>query len=146
VYGVRGGNFAKTMIRLAQERQQLTVIQDQRGAPTGAELLADVTALALHRVVPDGGQSLSGLYHLVAAGQTSWHDYAVYAIAQARRLRPDLAWKVKEIVPVASSAFKTTARRPLNSLLNTDRIQRSFGVCLPDWKTGVDRMLKEYLT
>ena len=117
VYAARGNNFAKTMLRLAAEREKLTVIDDQVGAPTGAELLADVTALALRQV----GQrpQCAGLYHLAAAGQTSWHGYASHVIAQARRLKPDLTWRVQEIQAVPSSAFQTAARRPHNSRLDT---------------------------
>lgn len=141
VYASRGNNFAKTMLRLAQEREQLTVIDDQCGAPTGADLLADVTALALRDI--QTRPSLAGLYHLSAAGHTTWHGYASHVIAQARALRPELPWKVQDIRPVASSAFQTAARRPHNSRLDIDRVQACFGVCLPRWQQGVDRMLTE---
>ncbi len=143
VYAARGQNFAKTMLRLAQEREQLTVIDDQVGAPTGADLLADVTAHALLqlRTRPE----LGGLYHLSAAGQTSWHGYAGHVIAQARALRPDLPWKIQGIGPVPSSAFQAAARRPHNSRLDCTRLQSAFGLRLPSWQQGVDRMLAEIL-
>ena len=143
VYAARGGNFAKTMLRLAQERERLTVIDDQHGAPTGAELIADVTAHAIRTAMQQ--PQVSGLYHLVAGGETSWHGYASHAIAQARTLRPDLPWKVGEIAPVPTSAFPTPARRPLNSRLNTQKLQQTFGLNLPHWQTGVDRLLAEIL-
>ena len=143
VYAARGGNFAKTMLRLAQERERLTVIDDQHGAPTGAELIADVTAHAIRTAMQQ--PQVSGLYHLVAGGETSWHGYASHAIAQARALRPDLPWKVGEIAPVPTSAFPTPARRPLNSRLNTQKLQQTFGLNLPHWQMGVDRLLTEIL-
>ncbi len=143
VYAARGGNFARTMLRLAQERERLTVIDDQHGAPTGADLIADVTAHAIRTAMQK--PELSGLYHLVAGGETSWHGYASHAIARARELRPDLAWKVGEIAPVPTSAFPTPARRPLNSRLDTHKLQQAFGLTLPHWQTGVDRLLTEIL-
>ena len=143
VYAARGGNFAKTMLRLAQERERLTVIDDQHGAPTGADLIADVTAHAI-RVVEQNPQ-LSGLYHLVAGGETSWHGYASHVIDRAREMRPEQAWKVGEIAPVPTSAFTTPARRPLNSRLNTQKLQSAFGLNLPHWQQGVDRLLAEIL-
>jgi len=143
VYAARGGNFAKTMLRLAQERERLTVIDDQFGAPTGAELLADVSAHAIAQVLRRAQDA--GLYHLVAAGETSWHAYASYVIAQAKLLRPDLKITADEIQPVASNAFVTAARRPLNSRLNTSKLQNTFGLKLPRWQEGVSRMLAETL-
>lgn len=143
VYSARGQNFAKTMLRLAQEREQLTVIDDQVGAPTGAELLADVTAMALRMLAQR--PELAGLYHLSAGGQTSWHGYAQHVIEQARALRPELPFKVREIKPVASSAFTTAARRPHNSRLDARRLQAAFELRLPEWQQGVDRMLQEIL-
>ena len=143
VYAARGGNFAKTMLRLAAERNRLTVINDQFGAPTGAELIADVTAHALHQVLrTEQGQ---GIYHLAAAGETTWHGYASHVIAMARQLRPELALTVQSIDPVATSAFPTPAQRPHNSRLNTAKLQHTFGLSLPAWQQGVDRMLAEGL-
>lgn len=143
VYAARGNNFAKTMLRLAAEREKLTVIDDQIGAPTGADLLADVTALALRQVSQQA--QCAGLYHLAAAGQTSWHGYASHVIAQARRLKPDLSWRVQEIQPVPSSAFQTAAKRPHNSRLDTRLVRSTFHLHLPAWQQGVDRLLAEIL-
>jgi dTDP-4-dehydrorhamnose reductase len=145
VYAARGGNFAKTMLRLAAERERLTVIDDQHGAPTGADLIADVTAHAIRHATAKPAADLSGIYHLVASGQTSWHGYASHVIAQARALQPAPALKVGEIAPVPTSAFPTPARRPLNSRLSTRKLQQAFGLVLPPWQQGVDRMLREIL-
>ncbi len=143
VYAARGGNFAKTMLRLAAERERLTVIDDQFGAPTGADLIADVTAHAIRASLQK--PALGGLYHLVAGGETTWHGYASHVIAQARLLQPGLALKVSDIAPVPTSAFPTPAQRPLNSRLNTHKLQQAFGLTLPPWQQGVDRMLTEVL-
>ena len=143
VYAARGGNFAKTMLRLAAERERLTVIDDQQGAPTGADLIADITAHAVRAACHQ--PALSGVYHLAASGQTSWHGYASHVIAQARLTRPDLPLKVQDIVAVPTTAFPTPAQRPLNSRLDTRKLQQAFGLVLPDWQTGVNRMLAETL-
>lgn len=139
VFGSRGGNFARTMLRLAQERERMTVVDDQFGAPTGADLLADVTAHAIHQARRDA--SLAGLYHVAAAGQTTWFAYATHVIEAARRAWPHGGLTVEELVPVASSAFPTPARRPHNSRLDSTRFESAFGLVLPDWQQGVDRLL-----
>ncbi len=143
VYATRGGNFAKTMLRLAQERDHLTVIDDQFGAPTGAELIADVTAHAIRQTL--GEEAHCGTYHLAAAGETTWNGYARFVLEAARALKPDLAIKAREVAPVPTSAFPTAARRPLNSRLDTTRLRDNFGLTLPDWQHGVRRMLAEIL-
>ena len=143
VYAARGGNFAKTMLRLAAERERLTVIDDQHGAPTGADLIADVTAHAIRQALQK--PALSGLYHLVASGETSWHGYASHVITQARCVRPDLALRVNEIAPVPTASFPTPAQRPRNSRLHTGKLQQAFGLVLPPWQAGVNRLLTEIL-
>ncbi len=145
MYAARGGNFAKTMLRLAQERDKLTVINDQHGVPTGADLIADVTAHAMRRVLNTQNISFSGVYHLVASGETTWHGYASHVIEQAKNIKPEAAWKVADIAPVPTSAFPTPAIRPLNSRLCTTKLQQAFGLVLPPWQQGVDRMLAEIL-
>ena len=145
VYAARGGNFAKTMLRLAQERDKLTVINDQHGAPAGADLIADVTAHAIRRVLNTQNLSFSGVYHLVASGETTWHGYASHVIAQAKVMKPDVMWRASEVTAVPTSAFPTPARRPLNSRLCNDKLQQAFGLVLPPWQHGVDRMLAEIL-
>ena len=143
VYAARGGNFAKTMLRLAQERESLTVIDDQVGAPTGAELLADVTAHALRQVLlrPQDG----GLYHLAAAGETSWNGYARHVIAHAEQAQTALKIVTRQVLAVPSSAFVTAAVRPHNSRLDTRSLQATFDLRLPPWQQGVERMLAEIL-
>ena len=141
VYAARGGNFAKTMLRLAKERDRLTVIEDQFGAPTGAELLADVTAHAIRDVLREPGKA--GLYHLVAGGETTWHGYACFVLEQARAAGVDLKAAPEAVDPVPTSAFPTPARRPHNSRLNTAKLQQAFGITLPHWQAGVARMLQE---
>lgn len=141
VYGARGGNFAKTMLRLAQERERLTVIDDQIGAPTGADLLADITAHAIRSVLQQPQQA--GLYHLAASGETSWHGYAKYVLAQARHAQPTIKIIASAVDPIPTSAFPTPARRPLNSRLDTAKLQAVFGLSLPPWQQGVARMLDE---
>lgn len=141
VYAARGGNFAKTMLRLAGERDALTVINDQFGAPTSAELLADVTALALKAAVAN--PKLAGLYHCVAGGETNWHQYARFVLEQAR----SLGWQLKagpdQVAEVATAQYPTPARRPLNSRLNTTKLQSAFGLHLPHWQVHARRMLQE---
>jgi len=141
VYAARGGNFAKTMLRLAQERERLTVIDDQWGAPTGAELLADVTAHAIRSALQRS--ETSGLYHLVAGGETSWHGYASFVIDFARQAGIDIKVAQEAIQAVPTSAFPTPARRPHNSRLDTRKLQTTFGLTLPPWQQGVVRMLNE---
>jgi dTDP-4-dehydrorhamnose reductase len=143
VYAARGGNFAKTMLRLAQERERLTVIDDQWGAPTGADLLADVTAHAIRQTLREPQHA--GLYHLAAAGETSWHGYARFVLDTARMLRPELKLKAQEVASVPTCAFPTPAQRPLNSRLNSTHLRQTFGLTLPDWQRGVRRMLSEIL-
>ena len=143
VYAARGGNFAKTMLRLAQERERLTVIDDQWGAPTGAELLADVTAHAIRQVLQRPQDA--GIYHVAASGETTWHGYAKHVLAQAVRAQAAIKIIAKEVAPVPTSAFPTPARRPHNSRLDTGKLQATFGLSLPPWQHGVDRMLAETL-
>jgi len=141
VYAARGGNFAKTMLRLAQERERLTVVSDQFGAPTGAELISDVTALAIRQLQQHPEHA--GLYHLVAGGETNWFEYAKHVLAQAQLAQQ--AIKIAEVAPVPTSSFPTPAKRPHNSRLNTTKLQTTFGLTLPPWTQGVDRMLAETL-
>ena len=146
VYGTEGGNFAKTMLRLAQEREKMAVINDQFGAPTGAALLADITALCLQRVQSEQHEPyLSGIYHLAAAGETTWHAYAKYVLQQAQSLKPSLKYTVKEVAAVATTEFPTPAARPLNSRLNCSQLENALQLKLPAWQTGVDAMLSKIL-
>jgi dTDP-4-dehydrorhamnose reductase len=141
VYSARGGNFARTMLKLAAERDELNVVADQVGAPTGADLLADVTTHTLRAAL--AAPALAGTYHAVAAGQTSWHGYAQLVIEWARMHSVPVRVNADRINPVPSTAYPTAARRPLNSRLDTQRLQRTFGLTMPHWQAGVLRMLAE---
>jgi dTDP-4-dehydrorhamnose reductase len=144
VYAARGGNFAKTMLKLAQERERLTVIDDQIGAPTGADLLADATAHAVRAIIGNAG--LGGTYHAVASGETSWHGYAMTLIESARALGVPIKVCREAIEAVPTSAFSTPARRPHNSRLDTQKLHDAFGFVLPPWQTGVTRLIHELQT
>lgn len=141
VYGARGNNFAKTMLRLAKDRETLSVIADQVGAPTGADLIADITALALQKIMQN--PELAGLYHLAASGEVSWQGYASHVVDFSRCQGEQLA--VTAVNPIETTAYPTPARRPLNSRLNTQKLRDSFSLHLPDWQSGVTRMLMEVL-
>jgi dTDP-4-dehydrorhamnose reductase len=143
VYAARGGNFAKTMLRLAQERDQLAVIDDQIGAPTGADLLADITAHAWRtaQIQP----AVSGTYHAASSGYTHWHGYAQHVIEFARAAGQPIRVGTEQIAAVPTTSFPTPAKRPANSRLDTTRLQQTFGVRLPPWQLGVERMLTEIL-
>jgi dTDP-4-dehydrorhamnose reductase len=141
VYSARGGNFVKTMLRLAQERESLSVIDDQIGAPTGADLLADTTAQAITRWTHQ--PELVGLYHLAAAGETSWYGYAQHVFAVARQQGVALKLQETQLKAIPTSEYKTAAQRPLNSRLQCDKLKSSFNLHLPDWTVGVNRMLAE---
>ncbi|MEK8049901.1 dTDP-4-dehydrorhamnose reductase [Ideonella sp. DXS22W] len=143
VHAARGGNFARTMLRLAAERDSLNVIDDQIGAPTGADLLADVAAHALRGAVAN--PSLSGTYHAVAAGETSWCQYARHVIGWARDRGVALKCGPETVNAIPTSAYPTPATRPLNSRLDTHKLRNAFGLRLPDWQAGVERMLAEAL-
>ncbi len=144
VYASRGNNFAKTMLRLAKERTHLTVINDQTGAPTGADLLADVAAHMLRTAVQT--PQVQGTYHVAAAGETTWHGYASHVIEFARALGQPITVPAGAIEAVPTRAFPTPARRPGNSRMNTHKLRATFGLTLPPWQSGVERMLTEVLT
>ena len=143
VYAARGGNFAKTMLKLARERDRLTVIDDQIGSPTGADLLADITAHVLRTALQR--PEVAGTHHAVAQGETSWHGYASHVIEFARTLGQPIKVASGAIEPVPTSAFPTPAKRPNNSRMDTRRLRSTFDLALPHWQTGVERMLTEVL-
>ncbi|MGE7813753.1 dTDP-4-dehydrorhamnose reductase [Pseudomonas sivasensis] len=143
VYAARGNNFAKTMLRLAQERDSLNVINDQFGTPTGADLLADVTAHAIRAVRQQS--HLGGLYHLASAGETTWYRYARFVLEQAQAAGVELQVGPASVGAIATAAYPTPAKRPGNSRLNTQKLQNAFSLFLPDWQDGVARMLIETL-
>lgn len=142
VYAARGNNFIKAMLRLAAERETLSVIDDQIGAPTGADLLADVTALMIARITARDAH-LGGTFHCVAAGETSWFDYARFVIDWARANGQLVKVAPEGLRAVPTSAYPTPAARPLNSRLSTAKLRSTFSLHLPDWRVGVERMLRE---
>jgi dTDP-4-dehydrorhamnose reductase len=139
VYATRGNNFAKTILRLAAERDQLQVINDQIGAPTGAELIADVSAHALRQI----NSTPSDVYHLVASGETSWHGYAEFVINQSEKAGIALKLTADSIKAICSNDYPTAAQRPLNSRLNNAKLQKTLNLKLPEWQNGVARMMAE---
>lgn len=141
VYASRGNNFAKTMLRLAKERDNLNVINDQIGAPTGADLIADVTAQAIRQWQQE--PAVSGLYHLAASGETSWHQYASVVIQWAQKAGIPLA--VQSVNPIPSEDYPVPAERPKNSRLDCRALESTFGLKLPQWQQGVERMLQEIM-
>jgi len=141
VYAARGANFARTILRLASERDTLNVVDDQIGAPTGADLLADIAAHALCEV--ERRADLGGTYHAAASGETSWFGYAHFLIESARARGWAIKAPTERITPVPSSAFPSTARRPLNSRLDCSKLERAFGLRMPQWRFGVDRLIDE---
>jgi dTDP-4-dehydrorhamnose reductase len=144
VVGAHGGNFLKTMLKLAQERDALRVVADQVGAPTSAELIAETTAQILSQMAGQPADDPRwGLYHLTAGGATNWHAYASYVIARAR----NAGWPIKvadeAIAAISTEDYPVAATRPMNSCLDTSKIRQAFGVSLPDWRVGVDKVLEE---
>lgn len=146
VYAARGNNFIKTMLKLAQMKEELNIIQDQVGVPTGAALIADVTAQAIRYYTLQSDEQkilLHGHYHLAPTGETTWYDYAQFVFAQAREHNQPLI--LKQVNPIETQAYPTPAKRPLNSRLNTDKLQQNFKLHLPHWQQGVAQVLEELL-
>jgi dTDP-4-dehydrorhamnose reductase len=146
VVGAHGGNFAKTMLRLAAEKESLRVVADQFGAPTSAALLADVTAQAIGRYQREpAGNFPFGLYHLVADGKTNWCDYARFVIAEAIKAGKILKLKPEDIQPITTADYPLPAPRPANSSLDTQKLRQAFGLRLPAWQDGLNHVLQQIL-
>ncbi len=146
VYGTHGNNFIKTMLKLAQIKDELNVINDQMGAPTGAALIADVTAqvIRFYDLAENKDKiALLGHYHLAATGECSWFDYAQFIFNTAKAYGQNLT--IKTVSPIQTTAYPTPAKRPLNSRLNTTKIQHNFKIHLPNWKQGVEQVLGEII-
>lgn len=143
IYATNGNNFIKTILRLAQQRDKLEVVNDQIGSPTGAELLADITAYTLFSLKHK--PEVSGLYHLAAGGCTSWYDFARFILEYARCVNFPLKIQSDTLLPIASKDFPLPAKRPINSRLNTNKLENTFNLILPAWQTGVSRTLTEIL-
>ncbi|MDP1653973.1 MAG: dTDP-4-dehydrorhamnose reductase [Rhodocyclaceae bacterium] len=139
VYAARGGNFLRTMLRLAGEREELRVVADQVGAPTWARLIAEATAHALKQSMQErrDGRFESGVFHLAAAGETSWHGFASAIVARRSGLR------VKAVTPITTAEYPLPAPRPANSRLATDKFRARFGLDLPDWESCLQLCLED---
>lgn len=157
VYARRGNNFAKTMLRLARERDQLKVVADQSGIPTSAELIADVTSLCLYRLRAENAfdrpevaesifsEQVSGIYHLTPGGSTSWHGFATFLIGEALAHGMTLKATPENIQAISTAEYPTPAKRPPNSRLNAQKLSDTFGVYLPPWQTAAKRLVVELM-
>lgn len=145
VVGAHGANFAKTMLRLAGEREVLRIVADQTGAPTCAALIADVTAHVIRQLSPMSTAEFDGVYHLVAAGETNWHEYASHVIEYARMKGHPIKVAPDAVLPIETVDYPTPAKRPANSRLNTRKLRETFGLNLPDWEIGVNHVLEQIL-
>ncbi len=139
VYGARGGNFMLTMMRLAREREKLRVVGDQFGCPTWSRMIAETTAMALNKVLREPTADCAGTYHLAASGSTSWHGFAQAIID----LMPAVEKKCSSVEAIASSEYPTPARRPAYSVLNCDKLQRTFGLKLPQWDESLRQVTEK---
>jgi dTDP-4-dehydrorhamnose reductase len=147
VYGTRGRNFLLTILRLATEREELKVVSDQFGAPTWCRAIAAGTTDVVEKVLQRGRNSdpeMCGTYHLTAGGVTTWHDFAVKIIDQARQAPQEASWiaratrgkslVTRRVVPITAAEYPTPARRPTYSVLSNARLEHTFGVTLPEWQ------------
>lgn len=145
VVGAHGQNFAKTMLRLAETRDELKVVADQIGAPTSAELIADVSAHLIRDAARDPAAFAYGLYHLAAAGETNWHAYACHVIETSRGLGKSIRVEPSAVRPIMAAEYPTPAKRPANSRLDTTKLRETFGLNLPNWKVCVDHVLQQVI-
>jgi dTDP-4-dehydrorhamnose reductase len=148
VFAAKGNNFAKSMMRLASERDELKIVADQFGAPTSAELIADVSALCMQQLIINEQRfSLNGvgIYHLVASGEASWHSFAQYVINKAEHSGVVLKATSQKIMPITTDEYPLPAKRPCNSRLCTNKLTEVFSIKLPHWSVYVDRMLEEII-
>ena len=145
VYARRRKNFIRTIQRLAGERSSINVVMDQVGAPTSAELIADVTLLALYRMSQPGGSGSlqSGVYNLTAGSHASWHEVAVYVVQEMRRHECELSLTPDDVHPIPSSAYPMKAERPANSCLSVAKIEHALGISMPAWQNGVRHVVRD---
>lgn len=145
VYSARGSNFLRTILRLAREREELRVVADQFGAPTWARFIAEATSQVVARALEERrrGDFSSDLFHLAAAGETSWHGFAETLLREAARLPQAAAIRTTSILPIGTADYPLPAPRPRNSRMSTERIQVRYGLALPPWETGVRLCLEE---
>ena len=148
VFSAHGSNFVKSMLQLAKERESLNIVADQFGAPTSAELIADITSLCINQIVSKGeafSKDKSGIYHLVSSGEATWHSFAQYIIGQALDMGENLKTLPNAVLPISTVEYPVPATRPKNSRLSTVKLQDTFSLHLPQWETYVDRMLNEII-
>jgi dTDP-4-dehydrorhamnose reductase len=144
VVGAHGNNFAKTMLRLASERETLNVVADQYGAPTSAALLADITAQIIGQFKRTNLADFPfGIYHLSASGETNWHEYARFVVQKAILAGKPIKVSLENIKPISTADYPVAAKRPLNSRLNTTLIRDTFDLKLPHWQDGVNHILQQ---
>ena len=145
LYGTHGKNFVKTIMKLARERDELRIICNQIGAPTSAELVADVTSLCLYRITQNSlsSKEISGVYHLTSTGKASWHDFAKYVIVVSQKFGAVFLTNPENIIAINASEYVLPAKRPANSLLDTQKLCKTFNLQLPVWQFHVDRVMKE---
>jgi dTDP-4-dehydrorhamnose reductase len=145
VYSARGNNFAKTILKLAQERESLKMIDDQIGAPTSAKFLAEMTAECIKKVLDKNTGRINfrllGLYHLVPKGEISWYGYAKTLLELAEEAGVTLKTHAKDLIPIPMTEYPLPALRPKNSRLATQKFEQSFGLVLPDWKEGLNALI-----
>jgi dTDP-4-dehydrorhamnose reductase len=141
VYAARGNNFLRTILRLAREREQLSVVADQFGAPTPAELIADATAQCL--MLLQHGKGAEGVYHLAPAGETTWHGFASAIVSEAQAAGITLKLPAENIRAITTAEYPTAAKRPANSRLDTHKIRSTFGIALPAWESALPRIIRE---
>lgn len=147
VYSAHGSNFVKTILRLAAEREQLSIVADQRGAPTAAEVIVDVSLAVIRQylqMTQDQQQRVHGLYHLAGAGTTTWYEFAQYIVRQAQQ-HQTLRCNAESILAIPSSAYPTPAKRPTNSCLDTRKLTQTFDVFLPAWQSNVDKVISQLI-
>ena len=146
VVGAHGNNFLKTMLRLASEKTELRVVADQIGAPTSVALLSEVSVALIRQMVrAEDDDARWGTYHVAPAGETSWHGYAVYAIAQAQQKGWPVKLDVQAIQAIRTEDYPLPAPRPRNSRLNTAKLRRHFALTLPSWQQGIDAVIDDIL-
>ena len=145
LYSIRGRNFLKTILNLAKEKSELRIVNDQIGAPTSAEMVANVTSLCIYKIIQDRALShdISGVYHLASSGRASWYDFAKHTLYQAQKCGDIFLANPENIIGINSSELLLPAKRPLNSLLNSDKLCKTFNLQLPSWEVTLDKLIKE---
>jgi dTDP-4-dehydrorhamnose reductase len=145
VFGVHGNNFLKTMLRLFKEKDSLNIVNDQWGSPASANMLADVTFKIVETIFKDKDFSGYGTYHVTSDGETNWFEYASLIASELIKLNGNIKCGPDQICPILTSEYPTAAKRPLNSRLNTDKIEKTFVLELPDWESEVKKVLREFI-